>query len=110
LLGSLARWFLIVLFAAIGLVILFIAWWLLVFLALGLVLTIWIRRLLGKPPLFQATFRRGAHFSASGMEAGQGGVEPPAQGAVVIEGEYVVEGEAGQKERPRLEDGERKQP
>ena len=95
------RWVLVVCFAAIGLVVLFIAWWLLVILGLGLALAIWIRRLLGKPALFQAVFRRDIRFGVPPTDAGSGGVEPPAQGAVVIEGEYVVEGENAAP--PRIE-------
>jgi membrane protein implicated in regulation of membrane protease activity len=62
-------------FAIMALIGLFVAWWIAVFAALGLVIYVLVRRFIGRP------------------------VGP--QGAVVIEGEYEVERER-QSARPRV--------
>lgn len=85
------RWMAILVSAVVGLVVVFIAWWLLVVGAVALGITLWIRKLLGKPPLFHAVFRRDGGYQPNSPSEEGGGVEPPEKGAVVIEGEYVVE-------------------
>ena len=111
LLNSFIRFVILAVAAAVGIVVVFIAWWVLLLALAALLITAWVRRLLGKPPLFQAVFRtragvtpgEGGPFGGmgvmGGMPPGAGGVEPPAEGAVVIEGEYVVEGEDGARRK-----------
>ena len=110
LLNSFIRFVILAVAAAVGIVVVFIAWWVLLLVLAALLITAWVRRLLGKPPLFQAVFRTRAGvppgaggpfggMGGMGLPPGAGGVEPPADGAVVIEGEYVVEGEDGARRK-----------
>lgn len=76
---TLLRTVLFLVLAVVGIVFLFVAWWMAMFLVLGVVGWFWFRRLFGAPRQPPGQPRR-----ADG-----------ASQAVVIEGEFEVEGEHG---------------
>lgn len=77
---------------AVGLLI---AWWIALLAVLGFAGFLAVRRLLGLSTPVMMRWPPGTGMPGQGKPPGAAGhgVEPSADGAVVIEGEYVVEGE-----------------
>lgn len=80
-LKALLRSLLFLALAVTGIVVLFVAWWMAVFLVLGVVGWYWFRRLFGAPPQPPGGMGRDPQGADGGKQT------------VVIEGEFEVEGE-----------------